>query len=139
VDGDPDGSDRRRLYSGPFLWKGVSYPSSAIGSVQWALDGLSIYFATNFTAREGAIWRLEIASGRLTPMIPDGVSFGVIQTGMYAGYLIATQRALANTDTDGSLYPAYPYFLFTADGKRAQQIARDDYDLDVLVKEFENQ
>ena len=134
-----DGSALTLFYRGPFQWHGKSYPSSAIHFPQWALDGRSVYFVTDFTLMTGALWKLDMATRKVSPIIPEAVMCGVLQAGPHAGFLIANQRSLSNVDSDGQRYPGYPFFLFTADGKRVQEVADEtgDDDMEGLLKEWE--
>jgi hypothetical protein len=132
-----DGSGLRLLFRGSVRWNSHVYPSSSLRLPQWSTDGKAVYFVTDFTATSGALWRLDLATSKAAVMIPDAVMYGVIQTGRYRGFLVANQRALSKADSDGSRYPAYPFFLYTARGEKVQPIGDETEDLDGLLADWE--
>src|SRR5665213_1103190 len=125
-----DGSGLRPLFHGPVRWNNQAYPSSSLRLPRWSTDGQAVYFVTDFTATSGALWRLDLATGKAAVMIPDAVMYGVIQTGRYRGFLVANQRSLSKGESGGSRYPVYPFFLYTARGEKVQQIADETDDLE---------
>ena len=132
-----DGSGLRPLFQGPVRWNNQVYPSSSLRLPRWSSDGQSVYFVTDFTATSGALWRLQLATGKAAVMIPDAVMYGVIQTGRYRGFLVANQRSLSKGESGGSRYPVYPFFLYTARGEKVQEIADETEDLEQLLADWE--
>jgi hypothetical protein len=134
---DTDGSGLRPLFRGPVRWNNQAYPSSLLRLPRWSTDGQAVYFVTDFTATSGALWRLDLATGKAAVMIPDAVMYGVIQTGRYRGFLVANQRSLSKAESGGSRYPVYPFFLYTARGEKVQEIADEADDLEQLLADWE--
>ena len=132
-----DGSGLRPLFQGPVRWNNQAYPSSSLRLPRWSTDGQAVYFVTDFTATSGALWRLDLATGKAAVMIQDAVMYGVIQTGRYRGFLVANQRSLSKAESDGSRYPVYPFFLYTAKGEKVQQIADETGVLEQLLADWE--
>lgn len=132
-----DGSGLRPLFQGAVRWNNQVYPSSSLRLPRWSTDGQAIYFVTDFTATSGALWRLDLATGKAAVMIPDAVMYGVIQTGRYRGFLVANQRSLSTTDADGGRYPVYPFSLYTGLGEKVQQIGDETEDLEQLLADWE--
>ncbi len=133
-----DGSGLRRLFQGPVRWNNKAYPSSSLRLPRWSTDGQAVYFVTDFTATSGALWRLDLATHMAAVTIPDAVMYGVIQAGRYRGFLVANQRTLSKAESDGSRYPVYPFFLYTARGENVQQIADETGNLEQLLAEWED-
>ena len=132
-----DGSGLRPLFQGLVRWNNQAYPSSSLRLPRWSTDGQAVYFVTDFTSTSGALWRLDLATGKAAVMIPDAVMYGVIQTGRYRGFLIANQRSLSKAESGGSRSPVYPFFLYTARGEKVQEIADETDDLDQLLADWE--
>ena len=133
-----DGSGTSLLYRGPVRWNGKMCASSSIRSPQWSIDGHAVFFVTDCSSTTGALWRLDIDSGTVNPIIPDAVLFGVIQTGRFKGFLIANQRSLPTADDPAKpRYPRYLYFLYKPDGERAQQIGEEEDSLEELLARWE--
>ena len=133
-----DGSGSRPLLQGPVRWNNRVYPSSSLRLPRWSTDGQAVYFITDFTTTSGALWRLDLATGKAAVMIPDAEMYGVIQTGRYRGFLVANQRSLSKAESDGSRYPVYPFFLYTARGEKVQEIADETDDLERLLADWES-
>lgn len=132
-----DGSGLRPLFQGPLRWNNQVYPSSSLRLPRWSTDGQAVYFITDFTTTSGALWRLDLATGKAAVMIPDAVMYGVIQNGRYRGFLVANQRSLSKAESDGSRYPVYPFFLYTARGEKVQELADETEDLEQLLADWE--
>jgi len=135
-----DGSGLRPLFRGPVRWKNGTYPSSTLRSPQWSAEGKAVYFVTDFSSTTGALWRLDLTSGKTAVIIPDAVMYGVIQTGRYRGFLVANQRSLSRPEPDGSRYPVYPFFLYTPLGEKVRLVGEEngDDDLEPLLEDWEH-
>jgi hypothetical protein len=127
-----DGSGAQLVFGGPVRWKDRWCPSSTYRSPQWSIDGRAIFFVTDCTSMTGALWRLEIGSRKVRSLIPEAVLYGVIQSGLYRGYLIANQRTLP-TSASPARYPVYNFFLYAPDGARIKQIGDESDDIDELL------
>ena len=84
-----------------------------------------------------ALWRLDVASGAIRPLIPDAVLYGVIHTGRFKGYLLANRRTPPSAERPELSCPVYLYFLFTPGGKAKQQVGDETDELDALLAEWE--
>lgn len=133
-----DGSGAKELYARPVRWSGMLCPSSSFRSPQWASDGRAVYFVTDCSPMTGALWRLDVSTRTVAPIVPDAVNYGVIQTGRFKGYLIANQRSVPSGPALEPSYPVYPFFLYRPDGTRMQQVGGETGDLDQLLASWEN-
>src|SRR6185503_10830060 len=64
---------------------------AGFGQPQFSLDGRRVYFASTAWATDGAVWMLDLKSGKAT-FLYVGSSIEVVQSGTYAGYLIAHKQ-----------------------------------------------
>lgn len=131
-----NGSGERKLRDAAVRWNGALCAASRFHSPQWSIDGRSVFFVAECTATTGALWRLDIASQVVTPLIADAAAYRVIHAGQYRGYLIANQRSLP-TKATAPRYPAYPFFLFTPEGKLVQQVGEEGDDIENLQAAWE--
>jgi len=66
------------------------------------------------------------------------VVYGVIQSGRYRGYMVANQRVLPTSESDEPSYPIYPFFLFSPQGEKVQQLGDETEDLQELLSNWEH-
>jgi hypothetical protein len=68
----------RELFHGPIQWNSAPAPPSAgIRWPQWSADGRSTHFVVDIDQRNGALFRIDPATGAANLFLPDVVNYEV--------------------------------------------------------------
>jgi len=60
--------------------------------------------------KKGSVWKIDVETGQMQPLIPNSAQFLVIATGPNAGSIVASQRTVSHNSSG----PQSPHDLITA-------------------------
>jgi hypothetical protein len=124
---DPMKPESRRLFECPGQCR----------NPQFSPDARSVFVVVDLSPTAGALWKIEIATGKAAEFIPGAARFRVIQIGPYTGFVIADQPTLTEADGTPYEYPYYVFFIFRPTGTRIGRISRGVADdVDALLMEY---
>jgi len=124
-----EASSRPELLLGtPIDLKGSKY--YRFTDPQWSADGTAVFFSVDYAVTTGAIARVSLIDRRAVFIAP-AIEFHVVQTGKYAGYLVAQQRKykLAGGHYDW-------YWLLDPDGAPVDVIGESETEVEEFCQSY---